>query len=101
MSKMYITNDSDLGSDVESKLDELLGPQTTLEALGPVLSLIEDPAVQEPLSIYETDPEMAAVTDEVTREYLLFGMAFDDKWCKDDVYIIMVHESGVAWVRHY
>lgn len=101
MSKMYIMCDDSLGNDVEPKLDELTGSQTTIEALGPVLSIIEDRSVQEPLSIYETDPEMAAVTDEVTREYFLFGMAFDDKWCKDDVYIIMVHESGVAWVRHY
>ena len=105
MSKMYIMNDCNLGDGIEGVLWPLVEETGRFEGVAadfaPLIAAVDDPSYQEPVSIYETDPEMAEHSDEVHRELILFGMAFEDKWCKDDVYIIMVHDGGRAWVQHY
>lgn len=102
MSKMFIMNDGEIPLTLMDMMDAVQSyPNVNAQSLARVISCLENPEWQDPLSIYETDPALAEHTDESTRECFLFGMAFDDKWCKDDVYIIMVHESGNAWIRHY
>lgn len=104
MSKMFIISDGEAPLEflnvIENVID-LPDYEVNSQNLSSVISFFEDATWQGPLSIYETDPEMATHADESTRECFLFGMAFEDQWCKDDVYIVMVHESGRAWVRHY
>lgn len=105
MSKMYIMNDHDLSEVVHGKVWSLINETGswvgTADQVEPLLCAIADPESQDPISIYETDPEMASACNEETREFYLFGLAFDDQWCRDDVYVIMVHENGRAWVRGY
>lgn len=104
MSKMYIMNDENLSDLITEKLWPLVEETGrwvgTAAEIETALWAIESPENQDPISIYETDLEMASHSDEATRECFLFGMAFDDQWCKDDVYIIMIHESGRTWVQH-
>lgn len=101
---MYIMNDGEAPLAFLELIDNVINLsdyEVNSQSLNQVISFLEDPKWQDPLSIYETDPEMATHADESTRECFLFGMAFEDSWCKDDVYIIMTHESGRAWIRHY
>lgn len=96
MAKLYVIN-GDTSGKVSDELWKLQGGgKLDLITSRNLVSFLEIESAY--ASLYETDPALAAVIDEATRALILYGMAFEDQWCADEIWTVLVDEEGRAEV---
>lgn len=102
MARMIIMNYEELDNDLYALLQNLRKKENhSTDKLTEILKIIESPEFRDPYAEFVLDPQLAQQLDAKTRERLLFGMAFEDQWQMDDVFIIMIHDDGQIWLKQY
>lgn len=102
MARMIIMNYEEIDNDLYDFLSILCDAESpSTDDLAKALKIIESPEFQDPYAEFVLDPQLAQQLDAKTRERLLFGMAFEDQWQMDDVFIIMIHDDGQIWLKQY
>lgn len=94
MQTLYIMRDDDLGDE----LTDLLGRQYNGRSPKPNL-LIQLLERHVDVSAYDLPQELANLP-ELARKLYLFGVAFDNGWSAQDVYMVMVQDGEVQWASH-
>lgn len=96
MQTLYIFDSSGLDDNLDSMLKQAVARGSASEQL---LTEIQHNPGTGAWDAYTLPSEFDGLPEEVRNLYL-FGVAFDNGWCMNGVYLVVVRDGKVEWISH-